>query len=70
MGRPHVITVRAKTSEAVQTLAARRASRLTQDSGCQRLLVVYGPHAARMYVEGAQLAPSPARGRPPVREVR
>ncbi|GMU61253.1 MAG: hypothetical protein AMXMBFR34_30160 [Myxococcaceae bacterium] len=69
MGRPHLITVRAKTSQALQVEAARR--RLTQDSGCDRLLVVYGPKGARMYVEGfAQPAPSPARGRLTVREVR
>lgn len=69
MGRPHLITVRAKTSEAVQAEAARRARRLTQDSGWDRLLVVYGPQGARMYVEGLEVEPpSPARGRS-VREV-
>ena len=62
MGRPLLITVRAKTLEAVQAQA------LTESSACDRLLVVYEGDAARMYIEGA--APSGARERTQVREVR
>jgi len=68
MGRPLLITVRAKTLEAVQAQAARKAQALTESSACDRLLVVYEGDAARMYIEGA--APSGARERTQVREVR
>jgi hypothetical protein len=68
MFRPRLITVRAKTQEAVRAEAAQRAQALTESSACERLLVVYGADAARMYVEGA--LPGRPRARTIVREVR
>jgi hypothetical protein len=63
MQRPRLITVRGKTMKALQAAAAARTSRLTRDGGCERVLVVYGPHAARLYVEGQALdRPLPDRG--------
>lgn len=67
MARPLVITVRAKTNEAMLAAAQRQAQALTEADACERLLVVYGPDVARVYVEGAK--PMPPRRPSPSREV-
>lgn len=67
MGRPLVITVRGKTNEAMLAAAQAQAQAFTEADACERLLVVYGPDAARMYVEGAK--PVPPRRPRPSREV-
>jgi hypothetical protein len=66
MGRPLVITVRAKTNEEMLAAAQAKAQALTEAHACERLLVVYGPDAARVYVEGAK--PVPQRRQRPSRE--
>jgi hypothetical protein len=61
MARPVVITVREKTKAETFASAQEQAQALTRDDRCERLLVVYGPDSARVYVEGGP--PSPAAGR-------
>jgi hypothetical protein len=68
MHRPRLITVPAKTQEAVRAEASQRAQALTKSSGCDRLLLVYGADGARMYVEGP--SNERPRARTIVREVR
>lgn len=60
MSRPKVVRVTGGSKAALVAAATRECAQQTAAPSCERVLVVYGAHAANLYIESTP-SPRPAR---------
>lgn len=56
--RPTVVRVRGASKDALVAAASKECAQRTAEPSCERVLVVYGAHAANIYIESS---PPPRR---------